>query len=403
MNYKIGFLIDLSLDKISYESYKDFIINLERKKIETVVIDISLSKKNKLKEKILIKYKELFKLNQKNFYQPKNIYDFEKIFINNKIILFYNYFLKEYKYLKINRSLIKHKIKNFSISNLGYNPISFNYVNKNYLKKINYFLKYRLNYFIFRILVIFNFFAKIDIEFEASNYIVRNIKNSISYKIKNKFKNIDISYYKSIIKINSKHYDDFLLKKNIIKNKYIVFVDGMPFDHLDVIYREGLFPKEDRNLYYKNLKLLLKKLSKKFKKKVIVCLHPKYDSRKIIKDYKGFKCFKYKTEKFIAQSSHVVFLESSSIVQAVLLKKKIITIHGPIIGNHGNRRCLAYAKDLGLNKIDIGNIKSWDLENLKFNKNRMNYFYEKYINKNIISDRNMSTTDQIIKTLSKLK
>ena len=45
MNYKIGFLIDLSLDKISYESYKDFIINLERKKIEIVVIDISLSKK----------------------------------------------------------------------------------------------------------------------------------------------------------------------------------------------------------------------------------------------------------------------------------------------------------------------------------------------------------------------
>ena len=53
--------------------------------------------------------------------------------------------------------------------------------------KINYFLKYRLNYFIFRILVIFNFFAKIDIEFEASNYIVRNIKNSISYKTRNNF------------------------------------------------------------------------------------------------------------------------------------------------------------------------------------------------------------------------
>ena len=326
MKYKIGFLIDLNRDTISYKSFKDFLIGLERKKVEVIVIDISFSnKKSKLKNKLLLKYKKLFNLNNKNFYQPKNIFDFESIFKKNKIIIFYNYILKEYKYLKFNRSLIKLNIKKFAISNLGYNPISFNYVNRNYIKKINYFLKHRLNYFIFRILIVFHFFTKIDIQFEASNYIVKNIKKSISFKIKNKIKNLDFSYYRSIIKINSKHYDDFLLKKNTIKNKCIAFVDGMPFDHEDVLSREGSLPQNDRDLYYTNLKLLLKRLSKKFKKKVIICLHPKYDSNKSKKDYKGFKCFKYKTEKFIAQSSYVVFLESSCVVQAVLLKKKIIT------------------------------------------------------------------------------
>ena len=58
---------------------------------------------------------------------------------------------------------------------------------------------------------------------------------------------------------------------------------------------------------------------------------------------------------------------------------------------------------LGLNKIDIGNIKSWKLEKLKFDKKKMNYFYQKYISRNIIAQKNMSTTDQIINVLSRLK
>lgn len=403
MKKKIGFLIDLNRDDIFYLTFKNIISEFKKKNIDIKVIDISFSKKINLKQKkILLKYKTLFNLNRFNFYQPKNIYDFEDIFSKEKIILFYNYILKDFKYLKLNTALIKLNVKTFYISDLGYNPVSFNYVNNNYLKKLNYFIKYRLNYYIFRILMILNLFIKIDIQFEASDYIVKNIKKSFSYKLKNKFKNLDISFYKKIVKINSRHYKDFISNKYKVDSKYIVFVDGMPFDHADVLTREGALPAKNRALYYNNLKLLLKKLSKKFKKKVIICLHPKYHQEKINKDFSGFKHFMYRTEEFIAKSSHVIILESSSIVQAVILKKKIITIHGNIIGSHGNRRCLAYAKDLGLNKIDIGNIDSWNLNEIKFNRKKINHFYNRYIKKNIISSKNISAVDQVIKSIFKM-
>ena len=403
MKKNIGFLIDLNRDDIFYLTFKNIISEFRNKNVDIKVIDISFSKKINLRQKkILLKYKTLFNLNKFNFYQPKNIYDFEEIFSNEKIVLFYNYILKDLKYLKFNTSLIKLNIKTFYISDLGYNPISFNYVNNSYLKKLNYFRKFRLNYYLFRISMILNLFIKIDIQFEASDYVVKSIKKSFSYKLKNIFKNLDISFYKKIVKINSRHYKDFVSNKYKVDNKYIVFVDGMPFDHADVLTREGSLPARNRTLYYNNLKILLKKLSNKFQKKVIICLHPKYHREKIKKDFSGFKYFMYRTEEFIAKSSHVVILESSSIVQAVILKKKIITIHGSIIGNHGNRRCLAYAKDLGLNKIDIGNINSWNLNKLKFNRKKIDHFYNQYIKKNIISSKNNSAVDQVIKSIFKM-
>lgn len=403
MKFKILFLIDLNRDNVSYISFKDFLDNLKKKKIEIIVIDVSfLHKQKKNKSKIYLRYKNLFELNKSNFFKPNNINEFDLIIKKNKNVLFYNHFLKELKYYSINRSLLKLNIKSFYVSSLGYNPISFNYVNSSYIKKIAYFLKYRSSYYIFRFLLLFNLFLKIDIHFEASDYIVKSIKNSLSFKIKNKFKSFDISYYKKIIKINSKHYDEMLLKKYPIKKEYIVFIDGMPFDHADVLRREGSLLKENRNLYYKNIKKLFLQLSKIYKKKVIICLHPKYQKNRIRKDFEGFVWKMHQTEKYIAKSFMVVVLESSSIVQAVLLKKKILTIHGRIIGEHGNKRCLAYARDLGLNKIDIGKINTWRLNKIKFNKKKIHKYYDNYIKKNIVTKSKITSSEQIIQAISKL-
>lgn len=403
MKSKILFLIDLSRDNVSYISFKDFLDSLKKHKIEIIIIDVSfLHKQKKNKSKNYLTYKKLFKLNKSNFFKPNNINEFDIIIKKNKLILFYNHFLKDLKYFSINRSLLKFNIKSFYVSSLGYNPLSFDYVNTSYIKKIAYFLKYRLSYYIFRFLLLFNLFLKIDIHFEASDYVVKSIKNSLSFKIKNKFKSLDISYYKKIIKINSKHYDEMLMKKYPIKKEYIVFIDGMPFDHVDVLRREGSLLKEKRSLYYKNIKKLFLQLSKIYKKKVIICLHPKYEKNKIRKDFEGFVWKLKQTEKYIAKSFMVVVLESSSIVQAILLKKKILTIHGRIIGEHGDKRCLAYAKDLGLNKIDIGNIDSWELKKIKFNKNKIDKYYGNYIKKNIVTKSKITSSEQIIQALSKL-
>ena len=46
------------------------------------------------------------------------------------------------------------------------------------------------------------------------------------------------------------------------------------------------------------------------------------------KDFKKFKCIKFQTDKYINRSYIVLFHEGSSIIEAVLLKKKIINIDG---------------------------------------------------------------------------
>ena len=85
MKFKILFLIDLNRDNVSYISFKDFLDNLKKKKIEIIVIDVSfLHKQKKNKSKIYLRYKNLFELNKSNFFKPNNINEFDLI-IKKKI------------------------------------------------------------------------------------------------------------------------------------------------------------------------------------------------------------------------------------------------------------------------------------------------------------------------------
>ena len=49
----------------------------------------------------------------------------------------------------------------------------------------------------------------------------------------------------------------------------------MIFDHPDRIMREGPVNLKNRNNYYQQINKLLIHLSEKYKKEVIICLHPK--------------------------------------------------------------------------------------------------------------------------------
>ena len=76
-----------------------------------------------------------------------------------------------------------------------------------------------------------------------------------------------------MIKINSKHYKK-INPKNITED-YIVFIDGALMDHKDVTLREGEFSEKIKKNYFNNINRILKVMSKIFKKKIIICLHPK--------------------------------------------------------------------------------------------------------------------------------
>ena len=336
--------------------------------------------------------------NNFEIFQPSNLNELNQLFLKNNFIIYYclNY---KFKYFKVNLILIKNKVEKFFISNLGYNPENFNYEKNNIFRKINIFIKLRLKNYIIRVLAVLNLWPKIEYFFESSSYIIKSIDKSISKKIEKKF-GIKLSFYLKVIKINSRPFDNlFYLKSDILEN-YIVFIDGMIFDHKDRIMREGSINEIDRAKYYKDLNEFLLKLKKFYNKEIIICLHPKNYISDKKNDFKNFRCVKFETEKMISEAFIVLFHEGSSIIQAVYLKKKIINLHGKYLGNYINKRSKLYSDALSLKRIDLENYNIEDKELLLKELNGSIENYQNYIENNIVNDSSKSGVQQIIQYLN---
>ncbi len=306
-------LIDLSNN--SFEFYKNTILDFANELKKITILDISKLFKKKVKNKYLNKRYSL------NIIQPKNFTEFKEI-LKSKNIYFMYAINNGVENFYINYLLSKYNVKKFIISNIGYNPENYNYFKKNIIQKIIIFSRLRLKYYFFRILVLINIFPKIDYFFEASDFIYKSIINGLSYKLQKKIHFLNISYYKKVFKINSRSYDNIYYSRYNVSEKYIVFLDGMLFDHQDRILREGHTKKKFRKQYYDKLYDVLKKHEKIFNKKIIVCLHPKNDISKTRGDFKDLKCIKFQTEKYMSQAFLIFFHEGSSIIQGIVQKKK---------------------------------------------------------------------------------
>jgi hypothetical protein len=151
--------------------------------------------------------------------------------------------------------------------------------------------------------------------------------------------------------------------------------------------------------FFYHLNMILSNLEKTYKKQVIICLHPKNNNYLENNDFGSLQCVKYQTEEYIKKAFIVLFHEGSSIVQAILLKKNIISLQGKILGSYVNQRCRLYSDmlklkvfslDFELSSIIDGNKLLIELNNSKIN-------YEKYIQNNIIFEKNLSGAEQVIK------
>ncbi len=383
---------------MSANPYIQTIENLSLKISNYTIINIHLllTKKNN--------YKEACTENSKNFqnyntFTPKSYYELYK-FLKKKKFIIHHCIPNNFEFFLVNFILRISSCKLFVISNVGYNPENFNYFNKNFLQKFRIFFKLRAKYYFFRLFVLINAFPKIDYFFESSGHIINSINNGLSKKINKIFPYFDFSYYKKVIQINSKHYNPSSKKKF---EDFIVFLDGMTLDHMDVIIREGK-PNYIRRLkYFKNLNKILKTFAKIYNKKIIICLHPS-NPISIKNDFPGLKCVKFETEKYINKAFLVLFHESSSMIQAIMLKKKIISLQGKILGDYISQRCLLYSKPLGLKKITLDNIDDLKYKNIsikKLNKIAKNN-YNKYINENLVQDYSKTGIDQVVNYLRKI-
>ncbi len=374
-----------------FEFEKKNLINLSKKLNKVIVINVGIILKNKP-----IDYEK--NLNDKFFISsPNNIKELRKLLVesNFPILQCCSFDLK---FFKINFLLSRLKQKIFVISNLGYQPQNFNYEEQSFYNNILFFIKKRFLYYLNRILILLNVYPKIDFFFESSSFVIDSINKGLSKKLKKFSNKLDITYYKQVIKINSRSWDNHYFQNYKKEEKYIVFAEGMIFDHLDRILREGPVNLEDRKKYYFNIKNFLKDLSKKFNKEVIVCLHPKNNISEKNDDFEGFKCFKYQTDKYINKASIVLFHEGSSVVEAIMLRKKIINLYGKSLGPYVGKRSRLYCDLLDLKRINLDNYEyEKELEKLTLlDLEKRTNNYDNYIKNNIVIDPNTSGTEQIV-------
>ena len=371
MKKKIIHLSSFKNIGVLHTAFKSFFELLSQNFDEIIIVNIDnlqlFSKKNiqysnyKIRKKFPKKVKFF---NPKNFQQLKDKLDFKNsVLINNLVSTFENY--------KILRFIKKANVPQVVVANLGnVQGSSFYFWKKNF----NYYVKNFTTHLPKKLAVILSsigFFSKIDIRFTSN----KKIFNSFVKNKKKFFRKPTI--YKEMILAKSLTFDK--IKKDNLSEKYITLLDYDP-DYDEMVQETGKLNQLIKKKHYLSSKIFLKKLSKVFKKKVVICIHPKYNLKKISKIYNEFEVRKFKTKYFIDRSFVVLFYDSSSIVEAIFNKKKIISLKSDLYKGK---------KDMTNIYTDIVPFRSINISNDKIilNKNRLIKelnskisIYDKYLN-----------------------
>jgi hypothetical protein len=340
----------------------------------------NLYKKKNFSEKVII-------------FSPKNIREF-KNFLKNKNLIFINNLennLAEIKILFSIRNFNQIIIQNIGNVQLTQHTDFYQYPSKSLI----FYLKRKWPRLIIKLLSVIGLLPKIDIRFTSNSLNINAILKSPIKKFLYKNK---ILYTKKINLVNSRAYDIYLQNKFKKSEQYIVHLDASLnyYHETDLV---GYRNSEIINNHYFYLEKFLLKLSKLYKKKVIVCIHPSYNLTEHQNYFKNFNVFKFVTREYIYKAFIVTVFDSSSIVDAVVLNKRIIGIHSKFMSKNEKMHSSQYSKLIGYKYMDTqDNFNKTKLINeLNDNISR----YKEYISKHIIHEPGIHGSDMIIKYLKK--
>ena len=344
------------------------------------------SKKNNLNTGIL---KEFFPNKNIDFLSIKNFLSLSK-FLKNKKIVAFNFFGTSYKEIISNIFFRFFDIKFIQITNSGSVQYGLYPVSNNKIKGILSYFKKNLSHKLTVLLSNIGMIHKIDIRFISNSDYFKYKRHSIFNII---FNFLNLSYVKSLIKINSRAHDIFLETKMEINDSLISVLDEQLNEPQWLRFRKKI---EDNEIeaHYKKLNSYLKKLSSILNKKVIICIHPNDDLEYKKKIFRDFEVAKYVTREKIYSSFLIVFFESSAIIDAILLNKNITTIQSSILDQNQVASSMHYAKELS---IPISNIDTIDKINIDMNyltenkiikpPSELKRDYNRYIEKYICADQ----------------
>jgi len=355
----------------------------------------------------LVERTKVKKYNKKNFLNlPKKIKFFNPIdynsldlFLKNKSPLVIPSLNRAFKYYSLLFYLKRKNITQVEIANFGH--IQQGGLGNNHILP---FIKRFFIKIIFRkiavILSALGIFPKIDIKF-LSNRIIYN------HFIKRKKKFFKLpSFYKEFVLVKSNQFDHFNKIKKKLTEDIILLLD-IDFGYPEVNYylppevkdSTGKIAQNLVDEHYKKLNQFLEKLSKIFKKKIIISIHPGYNLKNTIRRFNGkYPVIKYRTEKLIRKSFLVLDFGSSAMIEAVIFKKKIISLRSELLKEKKYLNDV-YSKVLNLKVINIyKKIKINKRLLIKDLKSRFKY-YDKYLKKYAASRQKISGSKEIIKVI----
>jgi hypothetical protein len=335
-----------------------------------------------------------------NYFKPKNISDL-KSYTNGAKIFCMGLINQKIKLILVLLIIKKLKFKLIEILAMGYFPQAYNKVKINLLYRLHLAITYKGNYYVMRLLSIFNITPKIEYCFEASQSRINKIKKNQSKKFLYFFSYKNVAYFKNIIRVNSELYQN-IRKKTKLKKKYIVYIDS-GFDHPDITTKEIYVSEISRKKFYDDLFNFLSRLENILNKKLVYCKHPKATYPKYFDKFeKKFKVSTGKAEHYINKSYIVVIAVSTLMNYAFLLKKNVIIAGSRYWGNLVRDKIASIREETNIPYFNIGkynNISKLNLLN-KFKNNKK--IQNKFIQSNLIVDNKKNHYEQLKFYLDKI-
>jgi hypothetical protein len=270
-------------------------------------------------------------------------------FSKDKNLIIYCNIGRLWRFFRIHYLLKKINAKLIYIHEIGMLNSAITASKKAYLVRIFY---HEFPHKVVILLSILKVFPKIDLRFLSNKEHYKKAMDNFLYKISKKFKYINLFYTKNYELINSIAYDQFKSNEIKVSEEKIVVVDTN-INHHDGLKQGGGVNHETYDGCYKDLEIYLKMLSSKFKKPVVVCVHPTVDINRIKNLLRYFEVVKHQTRENIYKSFIILFYNSAAIVDAFLLKKRIITIENKRMGDDWVKAVNLYPHKTGLLKIDL--------------------------------------------------
>ena len=334
-------------------------------------------------------------LDKIKIFEPTNEEEL-KNFLKDKRLVGINNIGKSIFDFRVHFTLKKYKIKMVHFANIGNQQITYKPLKGNRLRGFLYNLEKKLSKNLISLLGIFKIVPKNEITFISNTKLLKTINQS---KIKKFLYTQGLLYTKKFVLVNSRAHDFYLEQANsTMDEKQITYIDSNINHEFQQKY--GYKPNKFKiEQHYKHTIIFLKKISLMFNKSVVICIHPRDNLEKKKKIYKQFKVVQNLTRENILLSYLVLFYDTSAIIDAIIMKKRLITLVSNYQDNNMLKGSDIYKNILGIPQMNIENKDVLDINILENELNLSLRNYDVYKENNISPDGNNIGYKKIFKTI----